>query len=143
MGLFSRLSGSRPNSNAQSPESDEVELTGNGKFALEVVGESHYQQNFAKICGHRKESGENLLIDANLILEDNNPYDKNAVRVDIAGLTVGYLSREVACLYREQIRLGGHPKAVGSCKAKIKGGWERKGKIGNYGVWLDIPVEVK
>jgi hypothetical protein len=144
MDFFSKLFGSKKTPEPTSSEPDEVELRGNGSFALEVVGESHYQENLEKICGQRKENGENLVTDATLILENNNPYDKQAVRVEISGLHVGYLSREVARLYREQIRLGGHPRAIGTCKARIKGGWERKnGDKGHYGVWLDIPVSVE
>ena len=124
-----------------SDEIDEVELRGNGEFALEAVGESHYQNNFETICGARKERGEDLEVEARLILEDENRYDKNAVRVEVNDLHVGYLSRQVAVLYREQIRSGGHPKAIGICKANIRGGWLRKdGDKGHYGIWLDIPV---
>jgi hypothetical protein len=124
-------------------EPDEVEIRGNGCFALEIVGESHYQKNLESICGPRKEEGEDLITDACLILEDNNPYDNKAVRIDISGLTVGHLSRETARLYREQLNQSGHPRAIGFCKARIKGGWKRRGNdIGHYGVWLDIPVVI-
>lgn len=144
MNFFSKLFGTKKPEEPISSEPDEVELRGNGSYALEVVGESHYQENLEKICGVRKEKGENLTVDATLILEDDNPYDRQAVRVEISGLPVGYLSREVARIYREQIRLGGHPRAIGICKAKIKGGWERRnGDKGSYGVKLDIPVEVE
>jgi hypothetical protein len=35
-----------------------------------------------------------------LTLENDNPYDRNAVRVDIDGLTVGHLSRSDARRFR-------------------------------------------
>lgn len=123
-------------------EPDIVELRGNGAFALEVVGESNYQSNLETICGARTEAGAKLEIEASLIMEDNNPKDKNAVRVEINNLQVGYLGRQVAPLYREQLRQAGHPKAIGTCRAKVRGGWIKKsGDVASYGVWLDIPVE--
>lgn len=127
---------------SQEPEKPElVELRGNGEYALEIVGESHYQNALEDICGPRKEKGENKKVEAFLHLDDDNPYDNKAVRVQIDGKVVGHLSREVARLYRQQLKQGGHPRAIGTCDAVIRGGWERKGKKGNYGVWLDIPVE--
>lgn len=120
---------------------DRANITGHGDFYLEVVGESHYQANLETICGPRTTKGEERKVEATLILEDNNKYDNQAVRVEISGLTVGHLSREVARSYREQLKRSGHPRAIGVCQAMIKGGWKRKdGNTGHYGVWLDIPV---
>ncbi len=125
-------------------EIDEVELRGNGEFALEIVGESHFQDALEKICGPRKERGEDLVIDARLILEDENPNDDEAAYVEIHGKKVGYLTREVARIYRNLIKQAGHPRAISSVKAQIRGGWLKKnGEKGSYGVWLDIPVEVE
>jgi hypothetical protein len=62
------------------------------------------------------------------------------VRVDIAGKTVGYLSRENARVYRDRMMDQGHPSIVTKCTATIRGGWDRGGgDIGYFGVWLDIP----
>lgn len=128
--------------NKENQEIDEVEFPPHGNYDLEIVGESHYQSNIESICGERKERGEYFETVANLILEDTNPHDKNAVRIEIQSKPVGYLSKEVAKLYRAILTENKHPKAVGACKALIKGGWKRKnGDIGSYGVWLDIPVE--
>ena len=68
-------------------------IESDGAFRIAVVGEASYQHNLERICGARKERGENLVTDALLIPEDDNPADRNAVRVTIAGLTVGYLRR--------------------------------------------------
>ena len=145
MGFLKKLFGSpNPEQPPESPvdEVDEIEIPGNGNYDLEVVGESHYQTTLEEICGERKKSGENLMTEARLLLEDDNRFDKNAVSVQINGKTVGYLSKEVAIIYRGILRTAKHPKAVGICKANIRGGWLRKnGDKGNYGVWLDIPVE--
>lgn len=123
-------------------EPDVATLKGNQEFALEVVGESHYQEALEQICGPRTRNSVEQLHTALLILEDENPFDKNAVRVEIKEKTVGYLSRKVAIIYRQQLKAGGMPKANGECQAVIKGGWQKSnGEIGSYGVWLDIPVE--
>ena len=117
-------------------EIDEVVIPGNGKYNLEIVGESHYVNNFKTIAGTIPEGGLKRKVEARLILEDENPYDKNAVRVEVNGLKVGYLSREIAPIYRQQLIDGGHPRAVGIVQAQIRA--YRKG----YGLWLDIPVQV-
>lgn len=134
MGLLSRLFG-RP---------DHVTLSGTGDFDLEVKGESHYQAALEAICGPRKEAGEERTVDAQLILDDRNPHDSQAVRVEIDGRLVGYLGRDAARAYRKALRDSGHPRAVATCKAQIRGGWRRTSgrgeRLGSYGVWLDVPV---
>lgn len=59
-------------------------------FDTAIVGESNYKSTIAKCY---KESD---LIDVTLILEDNNPYDNNAVAVVSKYGVVGYLDRETA-----------------------------------------------
>jgi hypothetical protein len=124
-----------------------INLPGPGTFSVPIVGESHYQPALESICGRRKEEGENKLVQAMLILDDANPVDKLAVRVEINGKTVGHLSREYARQFRSELKKAGRPKAIISCQAEIRGGWERqkgKGKDtdrGHYGVWLDLQVD--
>lgn len=131
-----------PKKPQEQTDEDIVVIPGDEEYSLEVVGESFYQANIEKISGERKERGKYLEKIARLILENENPKDKNAVRVEIDSLPVGYLSKEVAKIYRTLIKNAGHPNATGECKAVIKGGWKRKnGDVGSYGVWLDIPVE--
>lgn len=94
-------------------------IAGDGKYRLEVVGESNYQKALAKICGGQSEDGANLFVLAELVPEPDNPHDPRAVRVDIRGLTVGYLPRESAARYRPPaprstgiIHLKGSPEYV-------------------------------
>lgn len=111
-------------------------------FDVPVVGESNYQAALESICGGRTEDGVDKIVDAALVLEDSNPYDAQAVRVDIEGKTVGYLSRANARRFRE--RLAGSGGEVGSalaCKARIRGGWDRgDGDRGHYGVSLNLSM---
>lgn len=116
-------------------------LSGPGTFAIPIVGESRYQKALEEICGGKTPDGSNKTSTATLILEDSNPYDKKAVRVDIENKTVGYLSRDLAREYREKLKQAGHPQLVGNCQAVIRGGWKRKnGDTGHFGVWLDLPT---
>lgn len=115
-------------------------LNGPGLFNVNVVGESHYQDELLSICGPKKNKGTNLVVDAVLILENTNIYDKNAVLVAINGLKVGYLSRENAIAYRKKIASLNQPNSSFGCKAKIVGGWDDgKGDEGFFGVKLDLP----
>lgn len=116
-------------------------ISGPGDFEIEVVGESHYQQALERICGGRSEDGAEEYVTAILVLEDTNPYDKMAVRVDIEGHTVGHLSRDNARAYRRQLKAAGHPRLTATCNAVIRGGWDRGGgDRGHFGVRLDLPT---
>ncbi len=123
-------------------EPDYVDLPGPGEFALQIVGESHYQSALAEICGGKCWQGVEQYVTATLVLEDSNPYDDKAVRVDINGRTVGYLARKAAREYREELRKGGFPHMNGKCQAVIRGGWYRSGgdDTGQFGVRLDLPT---
>jgi len=99
---------------------------------FDVVGESHYQDNIDKIAGGKTEEGHELQVDAILVREPSNQYDKNAVRVDVNGMTVGYLDRASAKTY---IRKYGDVTTISS--AVVVGGWKRGRKdSGSYGVRL-------
>ena len=134
MGLFTSLFSPKVQ---QKPASKKeiVMLIGNAKFELEIIGEERYQDALEAICGPRVPKGVNRFETAWLILED-----KNAVRVEIRGRQVGYLSPEVAVQYCRQLIARGKPRANGQCQAVIKGGWiSSDGRTGQYCVWLDIP----
>ncbi len=100
--------------------------------SISIVGESHYQPALTKFC-NRKGDGEVRIEEtpADLICESENPYDKFAVRVELAGQTVGYLPKGTAKRYHRRVaRLGGRvtvPAFVG-CQAG-----------GKIGVRLNIP----
>ena len=116
-------------------------LPGPGTYEFDIVGESKYQDALEAICGGRTEDGAEHQTEAVLYLEDSNPYDNLAVRVDIGGHTVGYLSRKDARSYRQQLRQLGHERIVCRCDAMIVGGWRRsRTDQGHFGVKLDLPV---
>lgn len=68
-----------------------------GNTDLEVVGESHYQDNLRRITGPGR---VRIAVTAVLIPETENLYDPNAISVWATELPVGYLSREDAVTYR-------------------------------------------
>jgi hypothetical protein len=141
MGFFARLFGRDKALSPTLPQGDRVVLEGPGTFDLPIVGESHYQDALERICGPRTDEGEDRPVEAHLVLENDNPHDPMAVRVDVGGLTVGYLSREHARQYREQMRKVGYPSANAYCRARIRGGWDRGERgTGFYGVYLDAFV---
>lgn len=135
MGFFDWLKSNRPPG-----VHVDATLPGPGDFAIEVVGESSYQDAIESVAGGRTEDGCELVVDAVLVLEDTNPYDPNAVQVLIAGCVCGYLNRENARAYRKQLKKAGQPDITASCKAMIVGGWERvQNDHGRFGVRLDLP----
>jgi len=137
MGLLSRLFG---RSRKSTPLI--ADIPGPGTFSMEVVGESHYQRELENICGGRTVDGVNKIVQATLIHEDDNPYDNQAIRVDIEGMTVGHLNRKIARQYRRQLKEAGYPGITANCSAKIVGGWDTgNGDRGYFGVFLDLPTE--
>lgn len=96
---------------------------GHGEYAQEVVGESNYQPALRAIQASKDKPFHRV----RLVPEDTNPYDNQAVRVDVAGKTVGYLPRADARRWR---------KSAGpeTCDVYIADA----GPGTNLGVWLRV-----
>ncbi len=107
---------------------------GNGEFATKVVGESFYEDNLRALCGPATNHMRQLAKTAILTLERNNPYDRNAVKVEIDGLEVGHLSRGEAAKFRRVS--GGRDGAQFSCPALLIS--LRGNAASDYGVRLDL-----
>jgi hypothetical protein len=119
---------------------DVLGLKSDDGFPLACVGESHYQAALEAICGPRSEEGEDLEVPALISLEDTNPYDPEAVRIDVGDRIVGYLSRPDARAYRRALQAAGLSEAL-SCRARIKGGWDRgEDDRGYFGIYLDVAL---
>ncbi|MBX3431308.1 MAG: hypothetical protein KF779_17110 [Hyphomonadaceae bacterium] len=119
----------------------QIELEGPGTFAIDVVGVSRRQDVLARVVERDRRGGRTVTIDVTLVLEDTNPHDANAVRVEIEGDLVGYLSRENARRYRADLAAAGQPAATVGCKARIVGGFETSsGERAHLGVRLDLPA---
>ena len=74
-----------------------------GDDDLEVVGESNYQHALWNICGARPGERVRHPIVAVLTPEPQNPYDANAVAVYIGEHLVGYLDRQTAASYLDDV----------------------------------------
>lgn len=100
-------------------------------YAYNIVGEQSYQNNLKKIAGPKEDKSKFFECYAKVSSEPFNQYDKNAVKVEINGLTVGYLSKS------EAAKLAGRVinKTV---PAVINGGWKDEEGTGSYGVKLAI-----
>lgn len=123
------------------PPAEVVELPKSRGYPMEVVGESFYQENFERICGPRTRDGEDRIVDAVLVLDDGNRHDALAVRVEVDGLPVGHLSREIAPNYRAYLKSIDKANVRGTCKARIKGGWQRgRDDVGSYGIYLSVKL---
>ena len=103
----------------------------NTSYAYNIVGEQSYQNNLKKIAGPKEEESKFFECYAKVSSEPFNQYDKNAVKVEINGLLVGYLSKG------EAAKLAG--KVVNkTVPAVIDGGWKDEESTGSYGVKLAI-----
>ena len=72
MGILSWLFVKRSDSDEQVPVHENTMVRDLPEF--DVVGESHYQTALSDICGGRSEYGQNHLVDAYLVHEDNNKH---------------------------------------------------------------------
>lgn len=113
-------------------------ITGQGAYSYDVVGESHYQQHLDRIAGGKKEHTHFLPVAAVLVMEDDNPTDPKAVRVDIDGEPVGYLSRDDARNFRQRLKRRHLAARVVACDAVITGGYRNGTRESHFGVRLDL-----
>ena len=117
-------------------------LSSSEQFSTKIVGTSFCQENLIRVCGPKKEESVELEVAAELILENNNPADVNAVAVLVNGLKVGYLPKREAMIHRIFIHGSDYNKDRLICLGKINGGWDNgHGNCGHYGVTVDLPYK--
>ncbi|SEH16317.1 HIRAN domain-containing protein [Thermoleophilum album] len=142
MGFLRRLLGSKdPPWLKRIPGALQISATlSEGRFRVEVVGESRYQEALEAIAGGRTEEGADLETVALLVPEPTNRYDPNAVQVMIDGKVVGYLSRENAEVLQPRIlEMVRRTRRAVACRARVVGGWNRgRGDRGHFGVRLYV-----
>jgi hypothetical protein len=126
------------------PPQSRAIVSGDGAYNFEVVGESHYQANLESIVDGRTEDGANYECVAILTPEHDNPYDPQAVCVNVNGRKVGHLPQDWAPKFNVALASNGYAQAA--CNALIVGGWDRGGNDrGYFGIKLDIalPFDLK
>jgi hypothetical protein len=125
---------------AAEPTLEAVELPEG--YEVEVVGESHYQEALHAIAVASGEfSANGIHFDCTAILrpEPTNPFDSDAIRIEIGGQLVGYLNRTAAKAYKATGDFLAANRQIGSCHATIVGGWDRgENDSGSFGVRLNL-----
>jgi hypothetical protein len=107
-----------------------VELLGSSR--LPVVGESQYQEALrAAVGGRASRNGyeDAIPVTALLVPDPRNPYDSNAVRVEVEG----HLPRENALDYQPHLMRLLERGQVGQCSAGVCGGGHKL-----YGIFLRV-----
>lgn len=104
--------------------------------AVRVTGTSYYQSALEIVAGGRNfASARRRLLTAILVREPGNPYDENAVRVDVADLPVGHLSRQDAPRFHAIIQRLAKAGVPAICRAELTGGWDKgAGDRGSFGM---------
>ena len=68
----------------------------NIEYLYNIVGEQSYQQNLKTIAGAKQAESKYFQTSAKVISEPDNKFDRNAIKVEIDGLLVGYISKQEA-----------------------------------------------
>lgn len=104
-----------------------------GEDRIEVAGESFYRAALDRLV---VSGAQSRALAATLRPEPDNPYDRNAVRVEIDGEMVGHLPRELAALSAGQIAalIDGAPPTA---RAEIRGSGDSEFGVGVV-LWIDL-----
>jgi len=109
-------------------------LVGTGKYAIEVVPEDDCSGGLDRICRSKIDGGVDMMLRARLILENDDRFERQAIRVSIRGCTVGYLPRTSARDFRRAAMYVGLGRTlIFECAAIVRGNTD------HYSVWLDLP----
>jgi hypothetical protein len=98
-----------------------------GSFRGDVVGESFYVENIEAVVGRRRGDGVDVVVEATIELEDDNPTDENAVVVKLRGRVCGHLARDGAITFRKRLTQAGIRRRSWVVPARVRGGWNRGG----------------
>jgi hypothetical protein len=109
---------------------------------VEIVGESFHQDELLALAGGRRSfGGVDLEAVAELVLELDDPYETVVVAVLIDGARVGRLPLEEVEGLRPAIEEARRLHGAATCRARIRGGWDRGGEdVGPLGVVLLLPA---
>ncbi|MDH3226873.1 MAG: bifunctional DNA primase/polymerase [Thermoleophilia bacterium] len=113
-----------------------------GTSEVDVVGESHHQDELLDLTGGgRRYGGVDVGAVAHLTPEPGNRFDPDAVAVMIGTLHVGYLRHADAVRLRPMIDAALRAEGAATCRAVIRGGWDRgHGDVGAFGVVVLLPA---
>lgn len=127
------------------PPDHDPQVTLPGTHPIDVVGESEFQDDLLALTGGvRRYGGVDVETVAELIpvegaagrLEDG----AQAVQVRIRRRPVGWLHADDVRVYGAAIAEAIATRAIATCRARIRGGWDRGGgHVGAFGVRLLLP----
>jgi hypothetical protein len=116
-----------------------------GDAEVEVTGESLHQDDLLALSGGRRTfGGVDLDVEAELVLELDDPFETVVVAVLVGGKRLGRMQLEDAQRFQPAIEEARHRHGVATCRARIRGGWDRGGEdVGAFGVVLLLPAGEK
>jgi hypothetical protein len=96
MGFFSRLF--CPYTHTSTQDQAVQRIRGDGRFAVDVVGEGRHRKTFQHLFARRRSEDEEggVVVDAELVSDNGNSRDPMTIAVQIGGQRVGFLSRNTA-----------------------------------------------
>lgn len=95
-----------------------------GDQQVDVVEEADYQEVLERLAGGRSHTGAMKPVVALLTREPDHPHDKNAVRVDVDGETVGYIEKWNAKSIQPLLLKLQSARRPAWVRGTIVGGWE-------------------
>lgn len=116
-------------------------LTLEGADEVQVVGEADHQDVLLALSGGRRRyGGVDLTAVAELRPDDGSAIASPAVAVLVDGRHVGDLAVDDARRLLPAIEAARHAHGAATCRARIRGGWDRGGDaVGRFGVVLLLP----
>lgn len=113
-----------------------------GEVEIAVTGESLHQDELLSLSGGRRTfGGVDLDVEAELVLELDDPFETVVVAVLIDGRRIGRMQLEDVQRFQPAIEEARHRHGAAICRARIRGGWDRGGEdVGAFGVVLLLPA---
>ncbi|MDH3249759.1 MAG: bifunctional DNA primase/polymerase, partial [Acidimicrobiia bacterium] len=131
----------RPRTRLRGQAGRGLPVTIHGAHEVDVVGESHHQDELLAITGGRRRyGGVDVGVVAELVPEPSNRFDPDAIVVAIDERPVGYVRHGDVEWLRPVIDESLDMHGLATCDAVIRGGWDRgRGEVGWFGVTLLLP----
>ena len=114
-----------------------------GSFAYEAKSAFHYQDDLVAIAGERRVAPIYFRTNCILRADKDNPHDRNAIEILIAGRRVGYIAQGDNQRLASELRAAGVDGDV-QCRAEIRGAAVGPiAKPGGFRLNLDLsfPIE--
>ncbi len=142
-GMLGEGGRSRPRTQLRGHAKRALPVTIHGAHEVDVVGESHHQDELLAVTGGRRRyGGVNVGVVAELVPEPDNRFDQDAIAVEIDDRVVGYVRRKDVEWLRPLVDDSLDMHGLATCEATIRGGWDRgRDEVGWFGVTLLLPAD--